>query len=239
MPVIYRPKGKALEYSELACNLYNGCIHGCRYCYAPRATFKDPTAFHKVSRPRPHIVERLRLEADKLNPAKTPAILLCFTCDPYQPGDSDTTRQAVEALKARGLRVQILTKGGSRAIRDLDLLGSEDCFATTLTFINAEDSKKWEPMAASPTERMMSLATAKERGIRTWVSLEPVIDPEQSLEIIDKTYEFVDLYRVGKLNHSPDIEQGIDWANFARRAVDLIAMYGKGYYIKKDLAAYL
>ena len=34
MKVIYEPKGRAKEYAELAVNLYNGCSHGCEYCYA-------------------------------------------------------------------------------------------------------------------------------------------------------------------------------------------------------------
>ena len=36
---IYTPKGPALEYAPLACNLYRGCAHGCLYCYA-RASSK-------------------------------------------------------------------------------------------------------------------------------------------------------------------------------------------------------
>lgn len=35
MNVVYEPRGRAREYSELAYNLYRGCTHGCRYCYAP------------------------------------------------------------------------------------------------------------------------------------------------------------------------------------------------------------
>lgn len=34
MSVIYEPKGMALEYAELAANLYRGCSHACRFCYA-------------------------------------------------------------------------------------------------------------------------------------------------------------------------------------------------------------
>ena len=30
---IYEPSGKAAEYSNWACNLYNGCPHSCTYCF--------------------------------------------------------------------------------------------------------------------------------------------------------------------------------------------------------------
>ena len=45
MSIIYKPKGKALEYSELAANLYRGCGHACTYCFAPKATFTDRVVF--------------------------------------------------------------------------------------------------------------------------------------------------------------------------------------------------
>ena len=35
MSIIYEPSGMAKEYSPYACNLYIGCSHRCKYCYAP------------------------------------------------------------------------------------------------------------------------------------------------------------------------------------------------------------
>jgi DNA repair photolyase len=60
---------------------------------------------------------------------------------------------------------------------------------------------RWEPGAALPEEKINSLRRAHEKGIKTWVSLEPVLYPEITLEIIRRTYGFVDEFKVGTLNY--------------------------------------
>jgi DNA repair photolyase len=63
MRVIYLPKGRALEYAPLAVNLYNGCPHGCRYCYAPAMMHTTRKAWHVAAVPRKGILDALELEA--------------------------------------------------------------------------------------------------------------------------------------------------------------------------------
>jgi DNA repair photolyase len=132
----------------------------------------------------------------------------------------------------------ILTKGGKRAERDFDLLTPNDKFGLTLTCLDSSESLKWEAGAALPQERISSLQIAHDMGIFTWVSIEPVINPETSLEIIRQTNEFVDLYKVGKMNYHP-IAKTIDWHKFGNEALNLLTSLGKEYYIKDDLKAYL
>lgn len=60
MKPIYKPKGAAAEYGELALNIYTGCPHRCFYCYAPRVLHKDREAFHSIVEPRENIVEAMR-----------------------------------------------------------------------------------------------------------------------------------------------------------------------------------
>lgn len=238
MTVIYEPKGRAKEYCDLAVNLYKGCGHGCKYCYAPAATRTDREQFYRNPEPRKEVIEKLSKQLKKQS-FKGP-VLLCFTSDPYQPinEEYDLTGQAIRHLKANNVLIEVLTKGGRRAEKDLHRLGTRDKIGCTLTFINNQDSLEWEPGAALPAERFSLLKKAKESGVKTWVSLEPVIDPEQSLKIIEETHEYIDLFKIGKLNHH-EMAKGIDWSKFANQALEMFNRYNCDYYIKKDLKEYL
>ncbi len=237
--VIYEPRGRAGEYAPLAVNLYRGCGHGCIYCYAPEATFIDRQEFIKAT-PRQGIIEKLEKDAPQAVEGRPEGnVLLCFTCDPYQPINDihELTRQAIEILHKNGFNVTVLTKGGKRAERDFDLLRSGDEFATTLTFLDEQKSRQWEPEAAIPEERIEALRKTHELGIKTWVSLEPVIEPAESIEIIRQTHSFVDLFKVGKLNYHPRGKE-IDWHKFLQECIATLKQYGCQYYIKKDLRRY-
>jgi DNA repair photolyase len=240
MTVIYEPKGKAREYAPLAVNLYDGCQHGCLYCYAPHVRHKDKVQFINA-KPRPDIIERLTKEASKSpQDGNKGPVLLCFTCDPYFPIEAThgLTRQAIQILHQYGYSISILTKAGELAQRDFDILTRLDCFGQTLTFVSPEDSKNWEPGAALPEERCQNLKAAHAAGIPTWASLEPVIDPVQSLQLINVTHDFVDEFKVGKWNHDPRALE-IDWRKFREDAIRLLQLYQKKYYIKEDLRKYV
>ena len=143
------------------------------------------------------------------------------------------TRRALEILRDHDIPFQILTKGGMRASRDFDLYGPHDAFATTLTFAANNRSLEYEPNAPPPADRILAIEQAKMKGLQTWVSLEPVIDPAQSLACIEKTHAFVDHYKIGVLNHA---RSRIDWRAFGIRAIELCERYGVTYFIKHDLA---
>jgi hypothetical protein len=82
------------------------------------------------------------------------------------------------------------------------------------------------------------LKTAHEAGIFTWVSLEPVINPGQALEVIKIANEYVDFWKVGKLNHMKEYESRVDWKKFLFDTISLLNKLGTRYYIKKDLIAF-
>jgi DNA repair photolyase len=81
------------------------------------------------------------------------------------------------------------------------------------------------------------LKEAHDEGIKTWVSLEPVLNPETSLQIIRETHTFVDKFKVGLLNYHP-LAKTIDWIKFRANVVNLLDNLHCNYYIKNDLKNY-
>jgi len=236
MNAIYEPAGQAREYAALACNLYAGCDHACKYCYVP-SIFRQSHSQFISPKPRDGILDAIAKQAPKY---AGKIVTLCFTCDPYQKIDvlQEITRQAIRIFHRCGVKVCTLTKGGSRALRDIDLFGAGDEFATTLTFLDPKQSHLWEPGAASPQDRMDTLKQFYARGIFTWVSLEPTISPDVSLQIIHETHEYVNYYKVGKLNYMPTPER-VDWKEYTLAAINAISGYGRMYYVKNDLKMYV
>ena len=237
---IYAPRGQAGEYSALAANPYRGCGHKCAYCYVPRVTKQDRGEFNAGAVDRADYLNALRKDATRYQAAGIRGqVMISFTSDPYHPGDSTLTRQSFELLIEHGLAICALTKGGTRSLRDLDLFRPDrDAFASTLTSLDDRFSQKWESGAALPGDRISALRAFHERGIFTWVSLEPTIDVEASLSIVDATHSFVDLFKVGRVNYLP-ITKTEDWRDYTLRMIDKLQELGKAHYIKKDLQPFL
>lgn len=237
---IYAPAGQAGEYAPLAANPYRGCGHGCAYCYVPSVLRMDRREFDAGAVPRPNYIELLKKDARKYQAAGcTEQVMLSFTTDPFHPGDTTLTRQTIEVLREHGLGFCTLTKGGTRALRDLDLFRPDrDAFASTLTSLDDAFSLKWERNAALPADRLAALGSFHAAGIFTWVSLEPTIDVESSLRIVEETHEFVDLFKIGRVNYLP-MTKTTDWRAYTLRMVELCQRLGVRHYVKKDLQEFL
>jgi DNA repair photolyase len=240
MSIIYEPKGPALEYSPLAANLWLTCTHRCKYCYPPAVLHKTKEVFFKEAPARKNVIKELAKDCQKIKCDKRP-VLLCFLCDPYQPHDVKraVTREALEILALYHMTAQVLTKGGTRAARDFDILKKRGWkFGTTLSISKPETKAEWEPGAASVMDRLEAISIAHDMDIFTWVSVEPVIDPEQALEVIDvlEKMRIVDFWKVGKLNHDKERELKIDWAKFIKDV--RLLLKGRPHYIKTDLLAW-
>ena len=268
--VIYIPTGPALEYSPLALNLYTGCLHNCVYCYAPTAMRKTRAQFHLGVKPRENILERLEKQCKKIK-GSSKQILLCFSCDPYQPEDpkvkvrryknlndptklgrilidhmsrktvhgvKSVTREALLILEKYEMKATVLTKGGTRACRDFDILQRNGwSFGTSINHFFDYGMTEWEPEpCATPLNRVKAIEIAHSMGIKTWVSLEPVIYPVSALAVINQLVGIVDHWKIGKLNHNREVSGRIDWAWFIREVER--ALKDRDFYIKKSLEKY-
>ena len=233
---IYEPKGKAKEYGNYAINIYTGCPHRCYYCFAPNVLHKAKEVFHNCVAPRENIVEAVSKQVEREG-ITGKLIHLCFTCDPYPKDcDSTVTREIIKILKDSGNNVQILTKNGIDALRDFDLLDDNDWFG--VTFAGYSDNEMSTPPgeekgAGTPNGRKNALIIAHELGIKTWVSAEPVINPNGILDFI-KNENYVDLWKIGKMNYHPS---NIEWGKFGKEAEALLKSQNKAYYIKESLRA--
>lgn len=156
-------------------------------------------------------------------------IHLCFTCDPFPYGvNPQVTLDAVKLLKDAGAHVQVLTKRPlSGLMRTFHLLGSEDMFGTTITGADGH----MEPNAEPVDFRVRALDNAHELGIGTWVSCEPIIDPNPVYDLI-RDASCIDLFKFGKLNYA---KTDLDWKRVAAKIVDLCEMHGREYVLKKSL----
>jgi DNA repair photolyase len=235
MPVIYEPRGKAREYSELACNLYTGCLHKCKYCYCPAIRRQSLDEWANNPKARTNILKQLENDAKKL--FKTDKkILFCFMSDPYQDEEAAfLTRQALLICeKYQFKNVNILTKAGFRAVKDFDIIKRNNWkFGSTIIFRSEEYRKEWEPGAPSIESRYETVKIAHKQNIFTWVSVEPVIYPDESLKVMQDLKQYVSKWKVGKLNHNKEIENSINWKQFYYDAKDILN--GCDVYWKKDL----
>ena len=237
--IIYEPTKQAREYAALAINIYKGCQHGCRYCFGKRRMSEEQKADSDSNpNPKAHFLEKLEYKAAKMESKETPEILLSFLGDVYQPAEMDLklTRGALEILVENALPFTVLTKGGTRACRDFDLLvEGGGRFGTSLVWMDQEQADHWEPGAASIVDRISAIQLAHDRNILTWVSVEPVIEPLEALKVIKELHPIVDHWKIGKINRCPEVERRHDWVAFRDEVSFLLDALGAGYYLKKSL----
>ncbi len=253
MKAIYEPKGAALEYAPLACNLFTGCTHGCRYCYAAGMAVRwgqaaDRAGFHAEVRSRPGLYRALWQEAARLaSEGDTRRILLCFTTDAFQAdaGQSGLSLSlaAMGVLAEHGRPYDVLTKGCPTGATLAVMAKHPDArLGMSLVWYRDERRAEWEPGAASVESRLLTLRAARALGVQTFASVEPVIDPDEALAAIYTLIAAgVSDIRVGRLNHMPT-PHPVDWTDFVRRALAILRPWQaadpgrRRYLLKRGLA---
>jgi DNA repair photolyase len=197
---ILRPSGTGFGWCT---NQYDGCSHGCRYCYGMIIRHKRYEDWVKA-KPKTDVIERLKKDIRKLKAENTTIkdIFLGSITDSYQPLEEThkLTRQVIEVLKENELPFTILTKS-DLVLRDIDLFRNyEWCrIGVTITSLNEDFRRELEPNSANYERRVATLGQLKNNGISTYLSCEPIfpvkeVDPVQ---IIMELKDIVDLFEFG------------------------------------------
>lgn len=168
-------------------NPYNGCFHGCVYCYARfMKRFTGHTEeWGEFVDVKINALEILNKEMVK-NP-KIGTILLGSVTDAYQPVEKKykITRGILEILLKHNFPISILTKS-DLVLRDIDLLRQfSDCeVGITVTTLNDDISRNFEIRASLPKFRIRALEIIHNAGIKTYAFIGPILPELTDLEII-------------------------------------------------------
>lgn len=208
---IYNPSGKAGEYSYWACNFYTGCSNGCDYCYCRRGVmshvWSDKPKLKKCFKDEKYAIEIFEKEVmQNLPELQKYGLFFTFTSDPFIPETISLTRKAISICIDNFVPVKVLTKRAD-FLDKLDgkwtavhwslstVMKAYISFGFTLT-----GHDELEPFASSNAERIQSMKMLHNAGFKTWASIEPIVDFASSLDMIEKTLEFCDLYKVGLMS---------------------------------------
>ncbi|GAA0450635.1 MULTISPECIES: PA0069 family radical SAM protein [Sphingomonas] len=165
-------------------NPYNGCEHGCIYCFArPSHAFHDLSPgidFETRLFAKPDAPALLRAELSKPGYQVRP-IAFGTNTDPYQPIEADwrIARACIEVLSECDHPLTITTKS-DRVVRDLDLLAPMATkglvsVAMSITSLDPVIARTLEPRAPHPRKRLAAVAALTAAGIPCSVSVAPVI----------------------------------------------------------------
>ena len=174
-------------------NPYQGCEHGCIYCYA-RNTHNYWGYSAGMDFERKILVKKNapKLLAEKLRKDNWEAlpIMLSGNTDCYQPVEKKLkiTRQILEVLWKYKFPVGIITKN-SLILRDLDLLeqmAKERLVKTSisLTTLDEDIRSLLEPRTATVQKRLQTIESLAKAGVYVNVMLAPIIPGINDHEIL-------------------------------------------------------
>lgn len=176
-------------------NIYRGCEHGCRYCYAlySHKYLNDDRFFDRVYY-KSNIVKCLEKQLSSKN-WKHEAVNIGGVTDSYQPIE-EKLRIMPEILKIliRYKTPAILATKSDLVLRDIDYLRKLSDVADikvslTITTIDKALQRSLEPNAAAPDRRIEALRILREEGISAGITLMPVIPYlTDSYENLDSIY---------------------------------------------------
>ncbi|MFL9845051.1 PA0069 family radical SAM protein [Flavobacterium rhizosphaerae] len=208
-------------------NPYQGCEHGCAYCFArPTHEYWGYSAgvdFERkimVKKNAPQLLEQFFTKRGY----KPEPILLSGNTDCYQPIERklEITRKILQVFLEYRHPVDILTKN-ALVTRDMDILvklAQKNLVTVSLSIptTNEELRRKLEPRTSSVNTKLKALETLSQNGVPTNVMIAPIIPGLNSMEILQNVKIMADKgaqsfgYTLVRLNDAVE-PVFIDWLN--------------------------
>jgi len=232
---IYRPKGKAGEYAEWACNFYTGCSNDCQYCYCKRGVmshvWSTTPRLKKCFKNEADAIAKFRKELDYYlgteGSLHSRGLFFSFTTDPLLDETGGLTVEAAEYALRRCVPVHILTKRADGALRFVEclsrMLGGLRPFHKVAIGFTLTGFDELETNASSTEARIDAMRKIHALGIKTFASVEPLIDLSKGEEVIDSTLGFCDLYKIGLLSGGKRTIDSVELSEFIPRITEKIA----------------
>ena len=199
--------------SDYCVNCYTGCLHSCIYCYArfmKRFSGHDEPwgQFLDIKVNAPDVLAR---QVKRSPPGH---VFVSSVCDGWQPAEKkyELTRQCLAILLDAGFHVGILTKS-SLVARDLDVMKGYDNVEIGMTITTMDEGirRKIESAAASSADRIATLRSAVEAGVKIYAFLGPFMPfltdtEEQLVRLIGEVSKLpIEYIYVDKLNARPGV----------------------------------
>lgn len=210
---IYQPAGKAAEYSEWACNFYVGCSGGCTYCYLKKGRGSTILGGTKPKlkacfKNESHAIEIFYEETNQnLEELRANGLFFSFTTDPMLIQTARLTLDAMFIAINKDIPVKVLTKKANfvyyTSFNDYFPLSkppskcNEELISLVSFGFTLTGHDELEPGTDTNLERIDTMRILHDTGFKTFASIEPVINYADSLEMIERSDPYCDLFKIG------------------------------------------
>lgn len=244
----YQPKGPAGEYAAqgYGLNLYKGCSGSCIYCYREHGIISK-----SIGGDTPELLKKFKNEANALTRVANDlvnhknelvaadGVFATFTSDPGQEATFPLFKQAFDLIIDAGVPVKMLTKFTSwvNTPEGQELLAKGASTGLLAVGFTLTGHDELETGASPNADRVAAMKSIHSMGIKTFASIEPVIDQQTSLDMVKAAAGYCDMFLVG-LESGPNrhVLTDDEVSNMSHQMIDVVRSCGVGsIYFKSSI----
>lgn len=221
-------------------NIYRGCSHRCRYCFAQYShRHLEGANFFDDVYIKENAAEVLNREFGKKTWGRSP-VNVCGVSDCYQPAEA--THQIMPGVIASFSRHRtplVIVSKSTLPLRDIHLLAELNTRAAvtvmaSVSILDEQTRQLFEPNAAPTADRLKMLRAFADIGCRTVVLFMPIMPYiSDSISNMDEIFSLTAQYNLGVINAWPLHLRGQTKGHFfnflAQHQPDLLAVYKRLY----------